>query len=97
MVAKSKTGKTTLLESLIPHLKAHGLEIGVLKHHSHLSSFNTPGKATHRLAEAGADIVVGASPVQVATFKREKGSDDLKGVIRRHLGDTDLVLIEGYK
>ena len=97
VVAKSKTGKTTLLESLIPHLKAHGLEIGVLKHHSHVSSFDTPGKDTHRLAEAGADIVVGASPVQVATFKREKGSDDLEGVIRRHLGGTDLVLIEGYK
>jgi molybdopterin-guanine dinucleotide biosynthesis protein B len=97
VVAKSKTGKTTLLEALIPYLKVSGLTIGVLKHHSHLSSFDTPGKDTHRLAEAGADIVVGASPVQVATFRRENASDDLEAVITRHLAGTDLILTEGYK
>lgn len=97
VVAKSKTGKTTLLESLIPHLKSHDLNVGVLKHHSHLSSFDTPGKDTHRLAEAGADVVVGASPVQVATFRRESGSDNLEAVIADHFAGTDLVLTEGYK
>jgi len=97
VVAKSHTGKTTLLEALIPELKRRGLTIGVLKHHSHLSSFDTPGKDTHRLAEAGADIVVGASPVQVATFSRTDGSHDLESVITSHLGDVDLVLTEGYK
>ncbi len=97
VVAKSKTGKTTLLEALIPHLKEQGLSVGVLKHHSHVSSFDTPGKDTHRLAEAGADIVGGASPVQVATFRRESGSADLDAVIGRHFGETDLVLTEGYK
>jgi molybdopterin-guanine dinucleotide biosynthesis protein B len=97
VVAKSGTGKTTLLEALIPHLKAHGLRVGLLKHHSHLSSFDTPGKDTHRLAEAGADMVVGASPVQVATFRRTPGSADLDAVIAQHLADADLVLTEGYK
>jgi molybdopterin-guanine dinucleotide biosynthesis protein MobB len=97
VVAKSGTGKTTLLEALIPHLKTRGLRIGLLKHHSHLSSFDTPGKDTHRLAEAGADVVVGASPVQVAMFRREPGSTDLDEVIAQHLWDTDLVLTEGYK
>jgi molybdopterin-guanine dinucleotide biosynthesis protein MobB len=97
VVAKTNTGKTTLLEALIPELKRHGLTIGVLKHHSHLSSFDTPGKDTHRMAEAGADIVVGASPVQVATFSRTNSSDDLDSVITGHFGATDLVLTEGYK
>lgn len=97
VVAKSGTGKTTLLEGLIPLLKAEGLRVGLLKHHSHISSFDTPGKDTHRLAEAGADVVVGASPVQVATFRRDPGSADLDAVITGHLGDTDLVLTEGYK
>jgi len=97
VVAKSGTGKTTLLEVLIPELKARGLRVGVLKHHMHPSSFDTPGKDTHRLAEAGADIVVGASPVQVATFRREPGSADLDRVIARYLGDSDLILTEGYK
>lgn len=96
-VAKSNSGKTTLLEKVIPLLKARGLKVGVLKHHSHLSSFDVPGKDTYRLAAAGADVVVGASPVQVAVFRPEGGSTDLDAVINGSLGDMDLVLIEGYK
>ena len=49
-VAKSGTGKTTLLEALIPQLKTRGVRVGLLKHHRHPSSFDTPGKDTHRLA-----------------------------------------------
>lgn len=97
IVAKSGTGKTTLIEKLLPELKARGLSVGVLKHHSHLSSFDIPGKDTYRLAEAGADIVVGASPVQVAAFRRENGSDNLDAVIAQNFDGVDLVLIEGYK
>lgn len=97
IVAKSGTGKTTLLERLLPELRARGITVGVLKHHSHLSSFDVPGKDTYRLAAAGAEIVVGASPVQVAVFRRENGSSDLDAVIARHFEGVDLVLIEGYK
>jgi len=97
IVAKSGTGKTTLLEKLLPELRRRGLRVGVLKHHSHVSSFDVPGKDTYRLAEAGADVVVGASPVQVAVFRRENGSDDLDAVIARSFAGMDLVLVEGYK
>lgn len=97
VVARSNTGKTTLLEALIPALKERGLRVALVKHHHHESSFDTPGKDTHRLAEAGADLVVGVSPVQVATFSREAGSADLDAVIARHCAGYDLVLTEGYK
>ncbi len=97
VVARSKTGKTTFLESLIPALKAAGLSVAVVKHHHHTSSFDTPGKDTHRIAEAGADLVLGISPVQVATFSRESGSRDLDAVIAKHCAGFDLVLTEGYK
>jgi len=97
VVARSNTGKTTLLEGLLPALKAAGVRVAVVKHHHHTSSFDTPGKDTFRLAEAGADLVVGVSPVQVATFKREAGSDDLDSVIAHHCAGYDLVLTEGYK
>ncbi len=97
VVARSNTGKTTLLEALIPALKERGLRVALVKHHHHESSFDTPGKDTHRLAEAGADLVVGVSPVQVATFSREAGSRDLDAVIARHCAGYDLVLTEGYK
>jgi molybdopterin-guanine dinucleotide biosynthesis protein B len=97
VVARSNTGKTTVLEGLLPALKNAGLRVAVVKHHHHTSSFDTPGKDTFRLAEAGADLVVGVSPVQVATFSRETGSDDLDSVIARHCAGYDLVITEGYK
>lgn len=96
-VAKSGTGKTTFLERLLPELAALGLRVGVVKHHAHPTPFDLPGKDTYRLEEAGAAIVLGACPVQVAVFRRENGSGDLDGVIAEHLGGMDLVLIEGFK
>jgi molybdopterin molybdotransferase len=96
-VAKSGTGKTTFLMKLIPELKARGLRVGVLKHHAHTTPFDVPGKDTYRLAQAGADVVVGACAVQIAVFHQEDGASDLEGVIARHLGDVDLILAEGFK
>ncbi|MGD8804984.1 MAG: molybdopterin-guanine dinucleotide biosynthesis protein B [Chloroflexota bacterium] len=95
-VSWSGVGKTTFLEKLVPELKKLGLRVGVLKHHAHATPFDVPGKDTYRLSEAGADIVVGASPVQTAIFIPGDASADLDAVIRRHLMDVDLVLLEGY-
>lgn len=97
VVAKSGTGKTTFLEKLIPALRARGLRVGVLKHHGHPTPFDVPGKDTYRLAQAGADVVIGASAVQVAVFRQEDGAADLDAVIARHAAGLDLVLTEGYK
>jgi molybdopterin-guanine dinucleotide biosynthesis protein B len=97
VVAKSGTGKTTFMERLIPALKDRGLRVGVVKHHGHPTSFDVPGKDTYRHAQAGADVVVGASAVQVAIFRQEDGSADLDEVIARHCGGLDIVLTEGYK
>jgi molybdopterin-guanine dinucleotide biosynthesis protein MobB len=96
-VARSGTGKTTLLERLIPRLKARGLRVGVLKHHAHATVFDIPGKDSYRLAQAGADIVVGACATQVAIFYPADGPPDLEALIARHLQQVDLVLVEGYK
>jgi len=97
VVAKSGTGKTTFLEKLIPALKARGLKVGVLKHHGHPTPFDVPGKDTYRMAEAGANIVVGASAVQVAIFSQEDGVTDLDRVVAEYFAGLDLVLTEGYK
>ncbi len=97
IVARSGSGKTTLIERLLPLLRSSGVRVGVLKHHHHTSSFDTPGKDTFRFAEAGAEVVVGASPVQVAVFRREDGNTDLDAVIGQHFAGTDLVMVEGYK
>jgi len=94
VVAKSNTGKTTLLQSLIPELRALGLSVGVLKHHGHPAAFDMPGKDTFKLSATGADLVVGVSPVQVATF-RTVDEPDLDEVLQQLLAvatDVDLTL-----
>lgn len=96
-VARSNTGKTTLLQSLVPHLKAHGVKVGVLKHHSHPTPFDVPGKDTYRLFGSGADRVVGASPVQVATFKPVNVATTLEALVADEFVGFDIVLTEGYK
>lgn len=97
VVAKSGTGKTTFITKLIPELKQREFRVGVLKHHSHPTYFDIPGKDTFRHFEAGADRVVGASGVQVAVFHRQEGALDPDDVISDHMADLDLVLTEGFK
>ncbi len=97
IVAKSGTGKTTFMEKLIPELKQFGLTIGVIKHHSHPTPFDIPGKDTYRHFEAGADRVIGASGVQIAVFHRQEKTIDPEVLIAEHLADLDLVLTEGFK
>lgn len=97
IIAKSGVGKTTFIEKLIPELKRRGLRVGVLKHHSHDTPFDVPGKDTYRMAQAGAEVVVGASSVQTAVFIQKSGSADLDATIDRFLSEMDIVLTEGYK
>ena len=96
-VAWSGTGKTTFLERLLPELKALGLQVGVVKHHAHATSFDVPGKDTYRMTAAGADIVLGVGAVQTAAFVTGEGANDIAQAIERHLGGMDLVIIEGFK
>jgi molybdopterin-guanine dinucleotide biosynthesis protein B len=98
VVGKSNSGKTTLLEALIRCLKGRGYRVAVVKHHGHVTSFDQPGKDTYRHAQAGADVVVGASPVQLAVFLAEAGeASALEGIVRRFAAHVDLVFTEGYK
>ena len=52
--AYSGTGKTTLLEKLLPKLTEAGLTIGLLKHAHHDFDVDIPGKDSYRLRKAGA-------------------------------------------
>lgn len=50
----SGAGKTTLIEKIIPHLRAAHLTVSVMKHAHHRFDVDTPGKDSHRLRSAGA-------------------------------------------
>ncbi|MFQ5576026.1 MAG: molybdopterin-guanine dinucleotide biosynthesis protein B [Anaerolineae bacterium] len=71
VVGRSKAGKTTLLEKLIPRLKERGYRLATIKHHSHPGiEMDRPGKDTWRHARAGSDHVIIAAPDRVASIRR---------------------------
>ena len=45
------SGKTTLLEKLLPVLRSRGLKVGVIKHDGHDFTPDVPGTDSYRLAE----------------------------------------------
>ncbi len=97
VVGKSHSGKTTLIEKLIPELKRRGYKIATIKHDVHDFDIDHPGKDSWRHARAGADTVVISSPHKVAVIKkvdRELSLDDISG---KFAGDADLIITEGYK
>ena len=94
-VGLSNSGKTTLIEKLIPELKRRGYRIGTIKHTHHGFSMDQKGKDTYRHRAAGADAVLAASPGQIALVK-SMPEDSLDSLLPYFL-DMDIVLVEGYK
>lgn len=96
-VAKSGTGKTTLLEKVITELKGRGYRVGVIKHDAHRFDIDHPGKDSHRLTAAGADTMLISSPEKLAVVKQHAESPPIEELIAAYFGDVDLILTEGFK
>ena len=100
-VAYSGTGKTTLLEKLIPILCHKGLRIGLIKHAHHDFDIDQAGKDSYRLRKAGASQTLVASGKRWALIHEEaqaKTDPDLDDLLRALRQDElDLILVEGFK
>jgi len=95
IVGNSDTGKTTLIEKLIPVLKLRGYTVGTVKHTHHGFKMDQAGKDTWRHQAAGADTVVAVSPQRIA-FVKNAPQDSLEAALP-YLDDRDIVLVEGFK
>lgn len=97
--AYSGTGKTTLLEALLPKLTAAGLRIGLLKHAHHDFDVDKPGKDSYRLRKAGASQMLIASrnrhALMTETPDAEAEFDYL--LTRFDAEKLDVILVEGCK
>lgn len=100
-VAFSGTGKTTLLEQLIPLLRERGVRVALLKHAHHDFDIDIPGKDSYRLRQAGAAQVMIASKWRWAliTENSQKQDEPRLGELITHLDPQqfDLLLVEGFK
>ncbi len=96
-VAPSGTGKTRLIEILVPVLQDRGLRVGVLKHDAHRLVLDTPGKDSWRYRQAGAHRVVVASAEEFGVFGAVEAPLSVQDLVGRYLADVDLVLTEGFR
>ncbi|MFP4138255.1 MAG: molybdopterin-guanine dinucleotide biosynthesis protein B [Halomonas sp.] len=100
IAAWSGTGKTTLLEALLPRLRARGLRVAVIKHAHHAFDVDQPGKDSHRLRQAGASPMLVASRSRLALMMEtpDQPEADLEALLAMVAPQRpDLVLVEGFK
>ncbi|HDZ9478785.1 TPA: bifunctional molybdopterin-guanine dinucleotide biosynthesis adaptor protein MobB/molybdopterin molybdotransferase MoeA [Vibrio cholerae] len=97
--AYSGTGKTTLLEALLPKLTATGLRIGLLKHAHHDFDVDKPGKDSYRLRKAGASQMLIASRNRHALMTETPDAEAEFGYLltRFDAEKLDVILVEGCK
>ncbi|MDK9763942.1 bifunctional molybdopterin-guanine dinucleotide biosynthesis adaptor protein MobB/molybdopterin molybdotransferase MoeA [Vibrio sp. D420a] len=97
--AYSGTGKTTLLEALLPMLTESGLRIGVLKHAHHDFDVDKPGKDSYRLRKAGAgQMLISSRKRHVLMTETPEAEADFDYLLTRFdIEKLDLILVEGCK
>lgn len=96
-VAKSGTGKTTLVEKVIAELKRRGYRVGALKHDAYRFDIDHPGKDSYRFSAAGADTMLICSAEKLALVKQHAAAPPIEELLATYFGDVDIVLTEGFK
>ena len=94
IVGRSESGKTTLIEKLIPELHRRGYRVGTIKHAQEVDF--TPGKDSQRHLKAGSEVTVIATSGQIVAIKpnREATINELTTFFENGL---DIILCEGFK
>jgi molybdopterin-guanine dinucleotide biosynthesis protein MobB len=99
-VAYSGTGKTTLLEQVIPLLSQGGVRLAMIKHAHHEFDIDQPGKDSYRLRKAGARQMLITSARRWALMVENPLEEEpsLQAAIDRlDHSELDLILVEGFK
>jgi len=98
VIGRSGSGKTTAIEYLTTHLTRLGFSVGVIKHvHREGFTFDAAGKDTWRHARAGASVVAGVSPRELAIFKPTRQETALTEVFQTlQSNNLNLILVEGF-
>src|SRR5215210_8427655 len=97
-VGRSNSGKTTLIERVIPELVLAGYKVATVKHAGHGFDLDTEGKDSWRHKRAGASSVIVLSKGSMAMFADVADQMHVEDVRDRFLDGTyDLIIAEGWK
>ncbi len=97
IVGRSNTGKTTLIEKLVPELNRRGYRVATIKHNIHGFDIDHEGKDSWRHKKAGAHMTVIASPHRVAVIEDSDRDYELAELRDRYIRNVDIILSEGFK
>lgn len=89
------TGKTTLLEQLIPTLCKKGYQVAVVKHDGHDFTCDVPDTDSYRHKQAGAFGVAVFSSQRI--FITREYTNPNEQMLFQAFPDADIILIEGLK
>jgi molybdopterin-guanine dinucleotide biosynthesis adapter protein len=97
-VGRSNSGKTTLIERVIPEMVRAGYKVATVKHAGHGFDLDTEGKDSWRHKQAGASSVVVISKGSMAMFADVSDQVKVEDVRDRFLDASyDLIIAEGWK
>lgn len=96
-IGYSNSGKTTLIEKLIPRFRAAGLSVAAIKNAHHGFDMDRPGKDSFRYREAGAGQVLIATIERWALLTETPAGHATLEELLAELAPCDLVIIEGFK
>ena len=97
IVGKSDSGKTTLLEKLVPEIKKRGYRVGTIKHHAHGFDLDHEGKDSWRHKKSGALAVALSAPLNFGLIKDVEKELTIDEIVKNYFSDMDIILTEGYK
>lgn len=97
VVGHSGSGKTRLVQLLIPELKKRGFSVAAIKHCPHGFDLDREGTDSSKFVRAGADGVSLLSQRRWAVMRPAPAAGDFISLAESCFGDMDVVLVEGGK
>lgn len=90
------SGKTTLIERLLPELTRLGIKVATVKSVARFD-IDTPGKDSWRHGQAGAEAYAVASASKLAFVTGLQAEATLADLVERYFAGYDLVVCEGHR
>ncbi len=89
------SGKTTLIERIIPKLNNEGLKVATVKHDGHDFDADIEGTDTFKHRKAGAYGTAILSKNKFMVIKEQKNTQEEELI--SYFSDCDVILLEGFK
>jgi molybdopterin-guanine dinucleotide biosynthesis protein MobB len=93
---KSNTGKTTLIEGIIPILKSRGYKVMTIKYSCYDFEADYEGTDSYKHFDAGSQRTVIIGPTKFVTFEKAEEHMDVEKIIETY-NDVDIIITEGFR